>query len=190
MSSQPDDARQHSRATIARLRASLPRPSLPWQDPTPGPGQTRVIGLGTLDIRTTRVANTCALKLFGQLNHKTNEWLSDVLERTLEHDTQVTVLDVSYLVLIDHAGVHTILTAYLQTTNQREKFLIIPTPQAAQRVIDAIHGPVRYTTRALSLDRPRRDHRRARNAERRDRVRINPSTRSPRRGQVRCRDEQ
>ncbi len=148
-----------------------------------------MLALGTLDIRTSRVGNTRLLKLSSQLNQKTSESLTEVLERTTKHDMDTTVLDVSYLVLIDRTGVHTILTANLQATNQRDELLIIPTPQAVQRAIDAIHGPFRYTTRALSLERPRGGPRPARNAEPHDRIRINPSTRSPRRGQVRCRDE-
>ncbi len=192
MSSQPDQAPQPSRAIIARLRGSLPRPSLPWRDSTRGPQQTRVIALGTLGIRTSRVGNTCSLRLSGQLNQKTSQSLNEVLAQSLEHDTHATVLDLSYLVLIDYAGVHTILTVYLPTTNQRNQSVMIPAPPAVQRVIDAIRGPLRYTTRAPSFDRPRsgpgKDRPRsgpgkARNTEPHDRIRIKSTTRLPRRGQ-------
>ncbi len=190
MSSQSDHERQHSRAIIDRLRASLHRPSLPWRDATEGSEQTRVPALGTLDIRTSRVGNTCLLKLSGGLDRKPSESLTEMLERTLEHDTRVTVLDLSYLVLIDHAGVHTILTAYRRTTNQSDEFLILRGPAAVQRVIDGIQRPLRYDTRAVSRDRARGGHGQPRHADRHDRVRFKSTSRSPRRGHARCRYEQ
>ncbi len=189
MSSQPDYAPQPGRAIIARLRGSLPRPSLPWPDATRGPQQTRVLALGSLDMHTSRVGDTRTLRLSGQLNQKTSEPLTKVLAQTPAHNTHASVLDLSYLVLIDHARVQTILTAFLRTANQRDQLLMIPAPAAVHRLIDAIRGPFRYTTRALSLDRPGRDPEKVRNTEPHDRIRFKSTTRLPRRGQTRCRDE-
>ena len=84
----------------------------------------------------------------GVLDLSTCGSLATMLEWTLEQDSRETVLDLTGLDGIDHDGVHTILLAYLRSADQRDEFVIIPGRESVQRVIDRIHGPFRYTTRA------------------------------------------
>lgn len=74
--------------------------------------------------------------------------LADTLDWALEQDSHRTVLDLSGVGLVDRAGVHTILVAYLRASDQRDEFAIIRGPEPVQRVIDSIDGPFEYTTRA------------------------------------------
>ena len=58
------------------------------------------------------------VELAGEMDRITRDSLADALEQAVEEDSQATVLDLSNLEVIDHAGAHTILTAQLQTTDQ------------------------------------------------------------------------
>jgi anti-anti-sigma factor len=111
-------------------------------------------GTRALAIRPCRSAGTCVIELSGRLDGMTRDALAEQLERTLEADTHVTVLDLRDLEFIDPAGVRTILTAYLGTADQLEEFLIIPGPEPVQRVIDRVQGPFRYISQRHSLALP------------------------------------
>lgn len=115
-------------------------------------GQLLVVG--ALGIRTRRSSGTYVIQLAGRLDTTTYEALAEMVERTLDADTHLTVLDLRDLEFIDLAGVHTILMAVLRTADQLEDFLIIPGPETVQRVIDRVQGPFRYADRRSS--RPRR----------------------------------
>ncbi len=107
---------------------------------------------GPLAIRASRVGSVCVVALGGVLDVTTCSLLADVLDWALEQTSRQTVLDLSGLESIDHAGVHTILTAHLRCADRLEEFLMIPGPEAVQSLLDRVNGPFEYATAAfLSL---------------------------------------
>ncbi len=104
---------------------------------------------GPLAIRARRIGSVCVVALGGVLDVATCLLLADALDWTLEQNTHQTVLDLGDLESIDHAGVHTILTAHLRSADRLEEFLIIPGPEAVQSMLDAVNGPFEYATAAF-----------------------------------------
>jgi len=100
-------------------------------------------------IEVRRSGALVVVALTGVLDLMTCQPVAELLDWTLVQDSQRTVLDLRSLEAIDHAGVHTLLVAYLRASDQFDEFLIVAGPESVQRVIDRIHGPFQYIPHAL-----------------------------------------
>jgi anti-anti-sigma factor len=87
---------------------------------------------------------TYVVELSGVLNRATNEALVAVLEQALEADAGRIVLDLSNVEAIDRSAVYAILLVHLRAADQLKPLLIVPGPEAVQRVFDAVEGPFSY----------------------------------------------
>lgn len=137
------------------MRASTchPRPARRWRRVLRPlrPNRTesfRVGQTGALEIRTHRSGRECSIELLGELTPTTHVLVAEVLEQALERDADTIVLDLTGLEAIDHAGVRAILIAHERASDQQKRLLIVPGPDAVQRVLDAAHGPFSYTSDA------------------------------------------
>jgi anti-anti-sigma factor len=100
-----------------------------------------------LKIRTGDSGLERSIALLGEFNQATYELAAEALEQALESDAQTIVLDLTALEAMDHAGVRAVLIAHQRASDQRKQFLIVPGPDPVQQVLDAVHGPFRYTPR-------------------------------------------
>jgi anti-anti-sigma factor len=96
---------------------------------------------------TSRSGEVCVVALTGVLDLATCPLLASALDWGLEQDNHRTVLNLSGLERIGHAGLGTILTAHLRVADQLDEFVIIPGPDSVRRVIDRIHGSDRAKCR-------------------------------------------
>jgi anti-anti-sigma factor len=137
------------------MRASTchPRPARRWRRVLrrlrPNRTESCSVGrTGALEIRTHRSGRACSIEVLGALNQITHVLLAEVLEQALERDADTIVVDLTGLEAIDHAGIRVILIAHERASDQQKRLLIVPSPDAVQRVLDAVHGPFSYTSRA------------------------------------------
>lgn len=120
------------------------------------PNRTECCGVGetsALEIRTHGSGRECSVELLGEPNQATHKLAAEAVEQALERNADSIVLDLTGLEAIDHAGVRAILIADQHASDQQKRLLIVPGPNAVQCVLDAVHGPFSYTTRAPRSER-------------------------------------
>ena len=102
------------------------------------------VGPGVFDVEVSVADDVTTIVLHGELSATACDRLADAVQLALDQEGERIVLDLRGLECIDLAGVHVLLLAHLRASDRLTELLLIPASPAAQRVIDALHGPFVY----------------------------------------------
>jgi anti-anti-sigma regulatory factor len=102
------------------------------------------VGPALFDVAVGFAHDMTTIALHGVLSATACARLAETVQIALDQKTDRIVLDLEGIERIDLAGVHALLLAHLRASDELTELLLIPASPAAQRMIDAAHGPFVY----------------------------------------------
>jgi len=94
---------------------------------------------GRLCIAVSQVGATSTIALEGEWDLATQLATRQAIGRALADRPESLVLDLSRLVFIDSSGVHAVISLTRRTERLNVRFLIVPGPEAVQRIFEICH---------------------------------------------------